>query len=78
MTSGHFSERQARAYVDGLERALERLLEFPEIAPRYAGLKGRYRVKRYRSHLVYYRREKHDILIVRILHVRRDAPAGLP
>ena len=76
-TSTHFSERQARVYIDGLERALERLLEFPGIAPRYAGLSGRYRVKRYCSHLVYYRGEGDDILIVRILHVRRDAPATL-
>jgi plasmid stabilization system protein ParE len=34
-------------------------------------------VKRYCSHLVYYRGEGDDILIVRILHVRRDAPATL-
>jgi plasmid stabilization system protein ParE len=53
------------------------LLEFPDIAPRYAGASGRYRVKRYRSHHAYYRREGDDALIVRIIHVRQDAGAAL-
>ena len=51
-TRRHFSQDQARAYVDGIEGTAERLLEHPDIAPRYAGANGRYRVKRYRSHLV--------------------------
>ena len=47
------------------------------MGPPYAGARRRYRVKRYRSHLVYYRRQANDILIVRILHVRQDSPVNL-
>ncbi len=76
-TNAHFSEPQARLYVDGRESALERLLDFPDMGPRYAGAGGRYRVKRYGGHVAYYRREAHDVLIVRILHVRQDQPSTL-
>jgi toxin ParE1/3/4 len=76
-TAQRFGIRQAERYHNGLTRAFQRLADSPaqaraadEIAP------GLLR-SNYESHVVFFRREDEDILIVRVLHQAMD-PARHP
>ena len=60
-------------YLRGLRAAFVLLLEFPEIGSVFEGVKPIVRLKTYRSHRIFYRVTKTDIVIVRVLHKARDA-----
>jgi toxin ParE1/3/4 len=65
----------AEAYMAGLRGAFDRLLEFPLLGPVYAGVTPEVRLFLHRSHRIFYRVEKDVVLIVRVLHKRRDVRA---
>lgn len=68
-----FGRDVADDYLAGLEFACERLQEFPEMAAVYPRLRPAVRCLIYRSHRVFYRADDDSVLILRILHHRRDA-----
>lgn len=59
-------------FLDHLDIAMERLALFPDGAPPVDGSPGvrRARLRRF-PYGIFYRREKDDILILRVLHTRR-------
>ena len=65
-----FGERQTIKYMNGLTDLLQVLADNPETGQGFIhGKTNReYLYKRYISHVVYYRKRKNDIFIVRILH----------
>lgn len=67
-----FGEAVAADYMDGLEIACELLREYPEMAAVYPRMKPEMRCLIYRSHRIYYRVEREEVLIVRVLHRARD------
>jgi toxin ParE1/3/4 len=68
-----FGPEVAADYLTGLEIACERLREFPELAAVYPRLRPAVRCLIYRSHRIFYRVNEDSVLILRILHHRRDA-----
>lgn len=56
----------------GLRGCFDRLIDYPEIAPIYPGVRPQMRVFHYRSHCIFYRVEGERIIVVRVLHARRD------
>lgn len=67
-----FGILQTIKYMDGLEECLEFLAEDPGRGKPFthsATYKAYFR-HRYISHVIYYRKRKHDIFIVRVLHRR--------
>jgi len=73
----------AARFLDAVERALELLVEHPEVGVPYATtvarLNGvrRWPVPGFVNHLVFYRTEERCVEIVRILHGARDHEAAL-
>ncbi len=71
-TIGRFGTKQARRYRDGLKVCFEQLAENPGIGRRAEHLAPQLRRFEYQSHVVFYRHEKDELLIVRVLHERMD------
>ncbi len=69
-TVEYFGEDQAREYLDGLEYSFDLLTDNPKLGRRWDG-KGRRYI--YKSHFVYYRLLKDEILITRIRNARQKA-----
>ena len=67
-TVEYFGEGQAREYLDGLEYSFDLLTDNPNLGRLWDG-KGRRYI--YKSHLVYYRLLKDEILITRIRNARQ-------
>lgn len=65
---------QAHRYYDELGTAISGLREQPEFGKhaRHNGID--YRYFRVAKHVIYYRLKQEEILIVRVLHERMDAP----
>lgn len=72
-----FGRHVANAYMAGMNIAIERLREFPEMAPVDARFTPPTRRLTHRSHDIYYRAEPDRILIVRILHQAQATPTAL-
>jgi toxin ParE1/3/4 len=70
-----FGRRVAEAYLLGLRRTFDRLLEYPFIGAVYPNVTPEMRVILYRSHRIFYRVDDDIVLIVRILHTKRDETA---
>jgi len=67
-----FGERQTIKYMDGLNEAMQGLSDCPDKGREFVHSKTRrvYLYHRYVSHVVYYRKRKNDIFIIRILHTK--------
>ena len=63
---------QAERYLRGLQRVLQTLQEFPELARERPEFRPPVRLHPYRRHLVVYRVEGDDLVVLRILHQRRN------
>lgn len=63
----------ARDYLFGIEKALARLEEFPELGPQYPGIRPPIRFLAYRQHHIFYDYDGQTVCIVRILHHAIDA-----
>jgi plasmid stabilization system protein ParE len=64
----------ARQFLDQLDRVLDRLTVFPHGAPPVDGFAGvrRARMRQF-PYGVFYRLDDDDILVLRVLHTRRDS-----
>jgi len=72
---GKFGRRVAEAYLLGLQRTFDRLLEYPFIGPVYPEVAPEMRFIRNRSHRIFYRLDDEVVLIMRVLHTKRDDAA---
>jgi toxin ParE1/3/4 len=68
----NWGEAHARRYQAALDRALNLLGEFPQMAPRRPTLPPEFRGRLVEHHVIYYRIESDRIHVNRILHERRD------
>jgi toxin ParE1/3/4 len=68
---------QAGKYVDGLEELAATLAQTPDIGKSRDDLDKGLIVFPYEKHLLFYRKERQGIVIVRILHESMDAPRHL-
>lgn len=69
-TLDHWGADQAIRYLDSLERCFDLLAANPEIGRRCDRLRKGYRRIEHEKHVVFYRLDKEDVLIVRIVHQR--------
>ena len=67
-----FGLGQADRYGEGLRQALYALLDFPYQAPERFAFDPPVRVKPYRSHLILYRVQDGDVVVLRVRHGRED------
>ena len=67
-----FGLRVAEIYLNGLRAAFDRILEYPAAGRVYPGVTPETRVLNCRQHRVFYQVSDDAILIVRVLHGRRD------
>lgn len=68
---------QADTYLDLLERGINQLIDHPELGVDYSHVLPGYRQLHQEHHLIFYRLEKSNIVIVRVLHESMDAPRRL-
>ena len=68
---------QRDRYQALLLHALQEIAEFPNIGQLRDDLGQEYRSRLVEQHVVYYRVEPKAIRVIRVLHVRRDAPREL-
>ena len=76
-TIEQFGIEQARIYRDSMIACFQSLSETPGIGRRVDHLREGYRRFDHRSHVIFYKRDGQDILIVRVLHKRMNAPRHL-
>jgi toxin ParE1/3/4 len=67
-----FGEQQAEKYLRGILDTFAHLLAFPLSSNIRAEYRGSIRVWHYESHQIAYRLKRNELLIVRIVHSRRD------
>ena len=72
-TAEQWGVDQAAAYLAGLEQAMQRLGDFPELGASAADVRPGYRRLRHKRHVIFYRLAGSVIRIERILHERMDA-----
>lgn len=61
-------------YIDGLEELATSLAQSPDLGKSYEELHKHLFVFPYEKHLLFYRKERYGIIIVRILHDSMDTP----
>lgn len=71
-TLEHWGQRQATDYLNQLETLAETLAERPDIGVKRDALFDGLISFPYRSHILYYVKQRHGITIVRVLHKRMD------
>lgn len=76
-SADNWGEPQADRYLDLLDAAMRTLESNPDPGLDVGALKTGYRRIRAERHVVYYRREGDDVVIIRILHERMDAARHL-
>lgn len=67
----------AEAYLSDLDRALDRLREFPELGAPRADLSPLLRCLPCREHRIFYQFDGQSVSVVRVLHKAMDAEARL-
>ncbi|HEY9013007.1 MAG TPA: type II toxin-antitoxin system RelE/ParE family toxin [Devosia sp.] len=72
-----FGRRSAEEYVDDLFAAFDLLAASPRIVPERSELPGSPRLYPFRSHYIVFELVDEDILVRRVLHVRRDITGHL-
>jgi len=68
---------QANRYIDLLTAALVKLAESPKTAPACEHIRPGYRRWGVGRHMIYFRVTGYGISVIRVLHVRMDAPRHL-
>ena len=71
-TAETWSPLQADAYMRGLERVFGALVAHPELMRERAEFDPPVRLRPYRSHLIVYRIEGDSLVVIRVLHARRN------
>ena len=69
---GQFGVDRTIDYLDALEHAFSRILNFPDIGPARPDIGERMRSLPVGEHRIFYERESQSILILRVLHKRMD------
>lgn len=72
-TLGTWGAAQAVKYLDGLESLAETLAQTPDLGRAREEIHKGLIVFPYERHLLFYRKERHGITIVRILHDSMDS-----
>ena len=70
----HFGATGMIKYHKSLEKCLETLDDNPDLGTEVGHIRVDYLCFQYRSHLIFYKKRKEGILIVRLLHSNMDAP----
>lgn len=73
----NFGERQADAYLDGLERAIQRLPHRPTKGKDRSSLRDGYWSIRFERHVIFYVFDDAHVRIRRVLHERMDLGSHL-
>ena len=76
-TIEQFGIEQARTYRDSLIACFQSLGETPRIGRKADNIRDGYRRFDHRSHVIFYKSDGQDILIIRVLHKRMNAPLHL-
>ena len=76
-TRDEWSTDPADQYLDKLEEGMKRLIDHPSLGADYAHVSPGYRRLQVEHHSVFYKLEKSEVLVVRVLHETMDAPARL-
>ena len=63
----NFGERQAEAYVDGMEARFDEIAAHPFMYPSIDSVRQGYRLSVYGTHSIYYRVDVDEVVIARIL-----------
>ena len=69
-TFEEWSEEQADVYYDELIDGIEKLIDHPDLGQSRDAIRSGYRSLQVNHHVVYYRQDEDDILIIRVLHER--------
>ena len=72
-TAKEWGIAQADKYAAGLENTVTLLAKNPDMGRRCDEIKTGYQRFEHERHIIFYRKRKTDILILRILHDRMDA-----
>ena len=72
-----FGQEQAEHYHAGLETTLKMLAEYPYSGKEQLSITPPVRIFTFRSHLIIYSIDRHDILVLRVLNARQDWIAHL-
>ena len=76
-TIERFGIEQARTYRDSMISCFQSLAKNPAIGIKADYIREGYRRFDHRSHVIFYKSEGPDILIIRVLHKRMNAPRHL-
>lgn len=76
-TVEHWGIDQANRYTDLLIAAFAELAQSPKIAPACDHIRPGYRRRSVERHVIYFRIADYGIAVIRILHIRMDAPRHL-
>ena len=76
-TIDRFGIEQARTYRDSMISCFQSVAENPGIGRKVDSIREGYRRFDHRSHVIFYKSEGPDILIIRVLHERLNAPRHL-
>jgi toxin ParE1/3/4 len=71
-TLENWNEAQADRYLIGLHRLLERLAANPRLGISCEDIRAGYFRRRYRSHMIFFRRSARGIFVIRVLHAQMD------
>ncbi len=76
-TIEQFGIEQARTYRDSMIACFQSLAENPGIGRKVDKIREGYRRFDHRSHVIFYKSDGQDMLVVRVLHKRMNAPRHL-
>ena len=77
-TVSTFGENQAELYYSGLSKHFTYITENPNIGSNFSFVIENVFRSNYESHAIYYRHDKTEILILRILHQHMDPVRHMP
>ncbi len=70
----HFDANVMTKHHESLAKCLDTLDENSDLGTEVAHIRSDYICFEHRSHLIFYKKTKHGILVIRILHKSMDAP----
>ncbi|MCH7831717.1 MAG: type II toxin-antitoxin system RelE/ParE family toxin [Proteobacteria bacterium] len=76
-TIEQFGIEQARTYRDSMEACFNSIVENPKLGKKIDHIRKGYRCLMHQSHAIFYKVERRDILIIRVLHQAMFAPLHL-
>ena len=76
-TIEQFGIEQARTYRDSMNACFNSIVENPKLGKKIDHIRKGYRCLMHQSHAIFYKVERRDILIIRVLHQAMFAPLHL-